>query len=110
MTETDGTALREDFDAEKSRYNRNILRVHGKMPQPAGDIAFGRGGTPNDPSLTGPADPLLGDRLQGPDRRRIGGRFGGSTRPGSTRADRTCDEPAGRAGTVSEFCSEVRRV
>jgi hypothetical protein len=31
MSETGGTALREDFEAEKSRYNRNILRV-AKMP------------------------------------------------------------------------------
>jgi hypothetical protein len=59
MTETGGTALREDFEAEKSRYNRNILRVQGKMPYSAGAIAqFGRGGTPNEPTLTGPADPL----------------------------------------------------
>jgi hypothetical protein len=59
MTETGGTALREDFEAENSRYNRNILRVQGKMPQSAGAIAqFGRGGAPNEPTLTGPADPL----------------------------------------------------
>jgi len=46
MTETDGTALREDFDAEKSRYNRNIPRVQGKMPQSAGALVqFGRGDT-----------------------------------------------------------------
>jgi hypothetical protein len=32
MTENGGTALREDFEAEKSRYNPNILRVQGKMP------------------------------------------------------------------------------
>jgi hypothetical protein len=31
MTETGGTALRADFEAEKSRYNRNILRAQGKM-------------------------------------------------------------------------------
>jgi hypothetical protein len=32
MTETGGTALRADFEAEESRYNRNILRAQGKMP------------------------------------------------------------------------------
>jgi hypothetical protein len=43
VTETGGTALREDFEAEKSRYNRSILPVKGKMPQSAGGIAqFGR--------------------------------------------------------------------
>jgi len=38
-TEPGGTALREDFEVEKSRYNRNILWVQGKMPWSAGAMA-----------------------------------------------------------------------
>ena len=34
MTETGGTALREDLEVGKSRYSRNILRVQARCPSP----------------------------------------------------------------------------